>query len=271
MYHSMQLQVTMRPFHGINYQGTWTWSRATGVGGSIDAGGAVVTAYRDILNRKADYTLSGFHRTHDFRGYGIFELPFGPNRLLGRNIRGVLARFIEGWQLGTIFNAATGSPLNVVAANTINGSGTPDIIGEFPREGKITWGGLFGNYFPQGYQRVPDPACANVAVYLRVYCTNTAIADASGKIILQNAAPGQPGTLGLRPIYGPGSWDFDANLQKGVRIDEYRNVTFRLDVNNIFNHPTPGTPNLNINSGTFGEINTKTGSRSLAAQIRLQF
>jgi hypothetical protein len=108
---------------------------------------------------------------------------------------------------------------------------------------------------------------------LAPFCSNTAIAtDAAGQnIILQNAAPGQLGTLGLYPIYGPGSWTFDANLQKKIRIAESRSVAIRVDARNIFNHPTPGNPNLNINSGTFGQITTKTGNRALAGQIRLEF
>jgi hypothetical protein len=95
--------------------------------------------------------------------------------------------------------------------------------------------------------------------------------DANGNVILQNAVPGQLGTLGLNPIYGPGSWNFDANLQKKIRLAESRSLAFRLDTRNIFNHPTPGSPNLNINSGTFGQITTKTGNRTLAGQIRLEF
>jgi hypothetical protein len=39
----------------------------------------------------------------------------------------------------------------------------------------------------------------------------------------------------------------------------------------FFNHPTAGNPNLDINDGTFGEIDSKSGSRTLASQIRLQF
>ena len=74
-----------------------------------------------------------------------------------------------------------------------------------------------------------------------------------------------------RPIYGPGSWDFDANLQKKIRIAESRSLTVRIDANNLFNHPTPVNPNLNINSGTFGEINNKTGFRTLSGQLRLEF
>ena len=132
-------------------------------------------------------------------------------------------------------------------------------------------GDAFGNFFGQQYQRVPDPACATVASNLRVWCTNTALADANGNIVLRNAGPGQLGTLGLNPIEGPGSWDFDANVQKSIRLGESRNLTLRMDAQNVFNHPTPGSPNLNINSGTLGEINTKTGNRTLAAQIRLEF
>jgi hypothetical protein len=40
---------------------------------------------------------------------------------------------------------------------------------------------------------------------------------------------------------------------------------------NVFNHPTPANPSLNINAGTFGQFNSKTGSRTLAAQLRLEF
>lgn len=271
MYHSLQTQITLRPARGISYQATHTWSRAHGVAGNTPEGGGIVAAYRDFLNRNADYTVLAHHRLHDFRAHGTFELPFGPGRWLGGNTAGAVARLIEGWQFGLIFNTTSGAPLNIMAGNTINRTGTPDIAGDFPRAGQFVWEGQFGNLFSQRYQRVPDPACAKVAEVLQRFCTTTALADANGRIVLQNARPGELGTLGLRPIYGPGSWDFDANIQKRVRIGESRNVTFRLDAQNLFNHPTPTNPNLNINAGTFGEITSKTGSRTLAAQIRLEF
>ena len=44
-----------------------------------------------------------------------------------------------------------------------------------------------------------------------------------------------------------------------------------MDATNVFNHPSPGNPNLNINSGTFGEINSKTGNRIVQAQVRFEF
>jgi hypothetical protein len=276
-YHSMQTQLTMRPKHGITYQATWTWSRATGVSAPAADGGGTTEAYRDFMNRHADYTVMNFQRTHNFRGYATYELPFGPNRLIGGSTSGILARVIEGWQLGSIFDYTTGAPLNVLATTTINRSGTPDIVGNFPRTGEVLWNASptnpFGNYFSQTLYRVQDPSCKQVASNLTAFCTNTAIAtDAAGQnIILQNAAPGQLGTLGLNPIYGPGSWNIDANLQKRIRFAESRSLAFRVDARNVLNHPTPGNPSLNINAGTFGQINTKTGNRTLAAQIRLEF
>ena len=44
-----------------------------------------------------------------------------------------------------------------------------------------------------------------------------------------------------------------------------------MDARNVFNHPTPGNPSLNINTGTFGQINSKSGNRTIQAQIRLDF
>src|SRR5207244_2279101 len=113
--------------------------------------------------------------------------------------------------------------------------------------------------------------CANVSSTIAPFCTLTAVADANGTVVLRNAAPGQLGTLGLSPITGPGSWLFDANIIKSISFAESKKLTFRLDAQNLLNHPNPADPNLNINTGAFGEINSKTGNRMLQGQIHFQF
>jgi hypothetical protein len=275
-YHSLQTQVTLRPNRGISYQGTYTLSRSLGiVGGAGGALGAGQSGIRDLLNRKADYTLQATHRAHDFRSYGGFELPFGPGKAIANNSSGWVARLIEGWEVGSIFIVTSGAPLNIAAQNTLYTTGAPDIVGDFPRKGTVAWplsqGDIFGNFFTEAYRRVPDPACATFATNLMQWCTLNAVADANGTILLRNANPGELGTLGLRTIDGPGSWDLSANIQKNILIDESRRLTLRMDANNVFNHPNASNPNLNINSGTFGQITSKTGSRTIQAQIRLQF
>src|SRR5262249_44509007 len=163
----------------------WTWSRATGVAPPTGDGGGTTETYRDFMHRHADYTVASFQRTHNLRGYATFELPFGPNHLIGSKTSGALARVIEGWQFGSIFDFSTGAPLNVVATTTINRTGTPDIVGDFPRSGNVVWGSPFGNYFSQTFYRVTDPACKSVASNLTSFCSNTAIAtDAAGQNII---------------------------------------------------------------------------------------
>ncbi|PYS33739.1 MAG: hypothetical protein DMG14_31115 [Acidobacteria bacterium] len=273
-YQSLQAQLNVRQIHGFNYQATYLWSRSLGVTSTL-ATTAQGSGFRDLQNQRADYTRLPSDRTHDFRSYGTFDLPFGPNKLLGGKTSGWAARLIEGWKLGTILSLTAGQPLNVVGRNTLYSNGTPEIVGAFPRKGEVVWpqnpGDIFGNFFGQQYKNVQDPGCAAVASTLTAFCTNTALADANGNIVLRNAASGQLGTLGLRTIEGPGSWSFDANLQKSVRVAEAKNLTLRVDATNVFNHPTPGNPNLNINTGTFGQINMKTGSRLLQAQLRFDF
>jgi hypothetical protein len=266
-YHSLQSQLTLRPTNGVSYQATYTWSKNLGV---FSSG---TYAYRDPTNAFADYTRETNDRTHSFRSYGTFELPFGPNKWLGGGSSGLLARVIEGWQVGTILNLTSGAPLTIQSGTTLYANGTPDIGGDFPRQGEVSWnnGETFGNYFGQQYQRVQDPQCRSLASSLTQWCTINALADAEGRIVLRNAAPGQFGQLGLNTIEGPGSWDLDMNLQKIVRVSESKRFTVRMDTRNILNHATPGNPNLSLTSGTFGQITTKTGNRTVQAQLRFDF
>jgi hypothetical protein len=193
--------------------------------------------------------------------------------VLGGNTSGWVARLIEGWQVGTIVNLTSGAPLNIAAGTTLYSNGGPDIVGDFPRKGAVVWneGDTFGNFFDQQYRRVQDPQCRALASNLTQWCTNSALADANGNVVLQHAGPGKLGSLGLRTLEGPGDWDMALSMQKSVRIQESKRITFRMDARNIFNHPAPGNPNLNVNSGTFGQITTKTGNRNLQGQLRFDF
>lgn len=85
-----------------------------------------------------------------------------------------------------------------------------------------------------------------------------------GTIVLLNPNPGQIGSLGLNYIEGPRSLGLDMNLIKRVHIDESKDFEFRIVATNVLNHPIFGSPNLNINSPTFGRItNPKTAEKNL--------
>jgi hypothetical protein len=49
-------------------------------------------------------------------------------------------------------------------------------------------------------------------------------------------------------------------------------LTFRADAENIFNHPEPNNPILDINSTeAFGTISQKSGIRRFQAMLRFSF
>jgi hypothetical protein len=130
---------------------------------------------------------------------------------------------------------------------------------------------------------VTDPACAqggildttdamgfNVRTGVTNGCPLTAIADASGKIVLQNPSPGKRGTLGQQTIIGPGSWTMDGSLSKQFRISESKQVQIRFDATNLMNHPQPNNPQFSINNAAFGTIASK-GNQTRVFQGQLRF
>jgi hypothetical protein len=264
-YHSLQTQGTLRPTAGVGFQASYVWSKLLGNTGP----------YTNPVDRQGDYSLQVGDIRHDFRTNGSFDLPVGPNQLLFGNASGVVARIIEGWEASWILNLSSGAPASISAQNMLYAAGVPDIVEPFDRAaGKVQWeeGARAGNYFGNAFTKVRDPQCGTIAADIRSLCTLNAIQDSSGRIVLQNPLPGTRGTLGQTVIEQPGTWSLDAAVSKGFRISETKRVRFRMDALNIFNHPQPANPNLNINGDVpFGNIDTKTGTRQFQFQMRVEF
>src|SRR5262249_6441789 len=124
-YHSLELQVTMRPTQGVTMQSSYTWSRNTG---ALPSGFGTFT---NPVDRHADYSVLSDTRKHDFRTNGAFDLPIGPNKMFFGNSSGVVARIIEGWHAGWVVNLNSGAPTSITAQSMLYGNGTPDIVGPF--------------------------------------------------------------------------------------------------------------------------------------------
>jgi len=271
IYHSMQSQVTFRPTQGVNLQATYSFQRGIA---SNNAGGT--TTWLNVLDRGLDRSLQGTSRKHDFRLNGVVELPIGPNKLLLANSTGVLARLVERWDVSVILNLLSGSPLDITGTNTYIGGGYPEVVGSLDaiKNGHGTMTSGLPTWYPAGTFTFPDdPQCAAVTTLqtTQASCSNNALADADGNLLVVNSQPGKLGNLGPGVIYGPGNIGFNLSAGKTVRVSESKSFQVRVDAANVLNHPLLGNPNLNINSTNFGQITTVTGSRTFQGTLRFSF
>jgi hypothetical protein len=306
-YHSLQSQFTLRPTSGFYVQSTYTWAKALGMPADSNT---------NPLNRRQDYARTFSDIRHDLRTNGTIELPIGPGKWFFGSSSGVLGRLLEGWQIGTILNLSSGRPVTLLGGTGLNyGSTTSatdpniaaDVVGDFNiRNADFYWdgptnkGSLFGKdnpYFPVVDPQCPAAGAGQTAYPSTLSCGLNAVAkvvpagtpgavqygvDADGNprhgvIVLQNPKPGTQGNIGQYAFEMPGTFRFDANLSKRIKISETKSLQFRMDATNVLNHPNPlpVTPTISINSTAttdFGYLTgNKTGTRQFQAQLRFNF
>ncbi len=273
-YHSLQVEVIRRFSAGWTFQGNYTWSKA--LGEEEGSGQEMIDSYRTLRNLRLDKRLLDFHVTHVFRNNGTFELPFGPNKRFLSQSRGLVARLLELWQVGFIFNVFSGSPLALTSGRASWNAYTdnpPTAVAAIDKSiGVVKRTGNGVVYFDE-LQQVPDPSIAWLTTVqgVRARSTLKAIADASGRILMVNPTPGTLGNIAPRFLEGPGSFRLDVNLIKRIRLGERKTLQLRADAIDATNKPQFGDPNVDINSPNFGRITSAGGNRIIVVGMRYEF
>ncbi len=272
-YNSLQVEANKRFAKGWMFQGSYTWSKS--LGEEDGDGSALGSNYRTLRNRAMDKKLLSFHRAHVWRSNAIWELPFGPGKRFAGATHGAVARLVEGWQVGAIYNLFTGEPISVGAVGAFNTFGGNTAVSVAPLPGNLGTVQRTGDgavYFT-GLRQVRDPYVASITTAQGIQGRSTmlAIADASGQLLLVNPVPGQLGTLAPRFLTGPGSFRLDLNLIKRIRLTESKELHLRADAINAANTPQFNNPNTDINSLNFGRIGGAGGNRIIVVGLRVNF
>ena len=284
-YHSFNAQVTMRPAHGVTWQSTYTWSKNLGINGLI--GGGLGTTFTNPADRHKDYAVLPDTRVHDFRTNGTIgaavrarkAVPRQQLRRAGANRR----RLADERDRECEHRSASEHCRAEHALCQRNGRYRRSVRHQL-RYGPIyrrSHRQLLLARFRSSRSRIRS--ARRLQQNLRALCSLSAIADVkTGQVLLQNPLPGTRGTLGQRVLEGPGRWRFDASLSKSIKLTESKTLQFRMDAQNVFNHPEPATGtagtsllNMDINNASFGLITgplAKTNlHREFQAQLRLNF
>ena len=229
-YNAMMLSLNRRSTNGIatNLQYTFSTSRGTS-GGSNEANTAANNARTP---EQFDYEdgYNNFDVRHTFNVSLLYSLPFGRGRRFGNNAAPLTQALLGGWEVGGIYNARSGVPVNVLVTR-------PDILYRDTATGFFYTGPASGRVAvintPRGGQsrnvRRPD----------LVPGVDPLIRD-GGLIYLNPAAfaaplPGKFGNMERNSVHGPNFHQMDFFFAKQFATGARSNVEFRLEVFNMFN------------------------------------
>jgi hypothetical protein len=272
-YNAFQSHVTKRFSQGVTGQVSYTFSKNLG-----DSG------VRDQRNLSLSKGLLGVDRTHIITSNATYDLPFGKDRMFFSGAPGWADRVINGWQLSSIATWTSGAPI----AWTGNGGlyntagNTPNLVSTMPK-GQIFKGPGYVSYWNnlKTCGALASPTCTVTSplpnfggdANLPGKFTNQVLEDANNNIIMQNAQPGQLGSMPtfLPNIKGPGYLNFNMAATKSVKISEGKTFTLRADAVNVLNKPQWGAPTASFNGTSFGRITSALGNRTVTLDARIDF
>ncbi len=232
-YNSLQTKLERRFGDGIGFSTGWTWGRVF----ALNFPGFIQREVQNEFDRSAIHGPAVWDRPHTYFASVIWELPFSKNG-------SPLARaLVGGWQATSIVTFASGSPYGLnVRENIFDISGRRLVLPNRVGEGQL----------PEG-QRTVD----------RFY-------DVSA-FEVPNRADGKFGNSALYPLVTDGIANVDLAFHKAVALGEAREIEFRVELFNAFNHPTFGTPGTAIDVAGAGVVNSASTGRQIQLGLRFAF
>lgn len=256
-YHSLQTEVRRRFTQGLQFQANYTFAKTL-----TDIQGDGQTRFDPLLDNaqpELEYTRADFDRTHTFNFNVNYELPFGRGKPF-LNSGGVVDKILGGWQLTSIVNIGSGTPISILDPNgTLNRTGRSPRQTAFSNLSLDDIRSLIGRYEVDGriYWIDPSVIAPDGSATGGSYSATPGNPAFAGQVFFRNQA-GTTGNLARNFIDGPMYFNWDAGLIKNVRFGERFNLQFRAEAFNVLN-----TVNLfvgeqsgifNIGSTNFGRI-----------------
>jgi hypothetical protein len=246
-YNSLQIKAeTKNAAHGIYALVGYTYARAYDNGFSDGLGSLLGATYYPLPNwEKLDWGLSQINLNQTFTASLIYELPVGKGKHFGSTMSGLANQILGGWEVTVIERATSGFPVFIVDSNNQSGVNFENNGNSLNRPNQTC---------------APFSGASTLGEFFNTSCYSAPLS-------------GQLGNASRTPLSGPGfvNTDFSAIKhfllpREGMRLD------FRSEFFNLFNHAQFGQPGGDINSTTFGVINTTVGNpRVIQFALKLAF
>ena len=256
-YRALSLEFRKRGGQGLSTDFSYTYSRARGNTTSAFDESWSIAGFQDPYNLAQEAeALEPYDMTHVFKGYLTYDLPFGHGRRFLGVSKGLVNKLVGGWTVATLFQYNSGTPM-AAPADTLYYPG---------------WSAVFANV-------APNADFSNTFKGLNLTDVADNIVDPNARYFnpanFTNPAYAQ---LGNAPRYFSywrnwGSANENASILKkmGFGSDGRYQVTLRAEFLDLFNRHYWGTPNMNMNSQFFGQIQSVSGNRTGQVGARLEF
>lgn len=229
-YNALQTTIEHRFAHGLQFLANYTWSRALNYGTTYFAINPHVEKGPSDTNRNQLFVLSG-----------IYELPFGKNKMFLNNSSRWIDYVVGGWQVAGTTTWESGLPftptygecgLDQDVDSNFGSPGTssdcrPNMLFAAPNKG-----------FPRSVGGL-DPV-----THSRHFFTPVAPLTVNGAQSGPFARPafGTIGNIGRNSFNGPSDYFADVSLFKNIRVHERITGQFQFQIFNVFNHVPLGVP-----------------------------
>lgn len=210
-YNSLQTSVTKRASHGLSFSANYVWSHFLDDQDSSGWGSRGGPQNYTLANDpSSNYANSNFDVRNAFKGYVVYELPFGRGRQF-LNTNSLVDAVIGGWQASSTVVLSSGNPFSVFGnQSTYAQAGTQ-------------WPNWNPGVSPKPQHRTFDE-WFNPAAFTR-------------------PADGTFGNVGRNSLTGPGIENVNISASKTFSLPwEGIKLQIRGDASNAFNHPSWGPP-----------------------------
>ena len=247
-YHALQTSLRKRFTQGFSMLGSYTFSKTLDDVSSLNITGSASqsTAGENDLaqnpfNLPAEHGRSMFDARHRFVISYEWDLPFFAHE------QNWYEHILGGWQLNGITTFMSGTPFTVYDSTAISAQGGAPEISGFPSDRP----NLVGD--PNAGPHTPDQWVSRSAFQ-------------------QVTQIGQFGNAGRNIVQGPGVQQWDFSALKTFRFTESKNLQFRAEFFNLFNHANFGLPVNDLNDQkNFGKIQTSQPGRLVQVALKFLF
>lgn len=244
-YNGLQTSFTRRMGGGLLATVNYTYAHALG---DVPDQGLFGSDPQDLNNIRAEYGNGSGDVRHSVNYNVLYSIPVGEGHRFFSS--GVPSRVFSGWQVATLGMMQTGVASTVYIQN--NTFGNQDFINQRP----------------------------NCVPGVSVYASSKSINGWLNPAAFSMPATGTFGNCPNGDFYGPSLKQFDLSLLKETRLGESRNLEFRAEFFNVFNHPNFDVLSMNNFYGTpaFGQMFATLGktigggtSRQIQLALKLSF